>query len=283
MYGLYCCDFGNKQHEDVSFGNRAKIIEERIQGRVQPLHFGVNYHEEPLEFTLIFGGDEPIDRYDMQTIARWLTGHQQYQWLTIEEPDMTSLHFRCLIRELTPISVGWFQYAFSADVICDCPYAYSNLFEQSFELPSSGSKRVILRNYGTARECIRPKIAIKDGSSEGVRNLRIINHTTGNVMTFTGMPAGRKKILIDCNTGIVTGNIVTTHNEGGVVIIVNEDGEEIIQEDDNEVETQSSLDMYPYFNFEYIEMEDGDNDLEIIGDNKALVVFTGRYLHNVGA
>ena len=256
MYGLYCCDFGNKQHEDVSFGNRAKIIEERIQGRVQPLHFGVNYHEEPLEFTLIFGGDEPIDRYDMQTIARWLTGHQQYQWLTIEEPDMTSLHFRCLIRELTPISVGWFQYAFSADVICDCPYAYSNLFEQKFELTGEESTRSILRNFGTARECIRPTIVIDDSAGDGISQITLTNHTTGNVMQFDDMPTGKKIITVDCNTGILT---ATSPDTSGVI------------------------DMYPYFNFEYIEMEDGDNDLEITGDGKATITFTGRYLHNVGA
>lgn len=256
MYGLYCCDFGSKQHEDVSFGNRAKIIEERILGRVQPLHFGVNYHDEPLQFTMIFGGDQPIDRYDMQTIAMWLTGHQQYQWLTIEEPDMEGLSFRCLIRELTPISVGWFQYAFSADVICDCPYAYSEPFKQTFEITSGESTSCLLRNFGSARDHIRPVLNIDVADESTMSWVHIINHATGDEMRFDDIPSGTISIIVDNDTGIIEGSSKNT---------------------------SSVVDVYPYFNFEYIKMASGDNWLEISSDGNIKITFSGRYLHNVGA
>lgn len=256
MYGLYCCDFGNKQHDDVSFGNRAKIIEERIQGRVQPLHFGVNYHDEPLEFTMIFGGDEPIDRYDMQAIALWLTGYQQYQWLTIDEPDMEGLFFRCLIRELTPISVGWFQYAFSAEVICDCPYAYSAPFEQTFDITDIDSTSILLRNFGTAREPIRPAIKIENTGEKLMTYISVYNNTTKSGIKFEGLPEGILSISVDNDTGIVKG-------------ISNG--------------TSAEVDIYPYFAFDYLEMASGDNDVEITSDADVVVTVSGRYLHNVGA
>lgn len=246
-FGLYCCDFGSTQHQDNAFGNKAKIIEERINDRVRPLHFGVNYHDEPLTFTMIFGGDEPFDRHDMQAISKWLTGYQQYQWLKINQPDMQDVVFRCLIRELTPISVGWFPYAFSAEVICDCPYAYSNEFEQSYDVQSGDI--IMLRNLSTAREILRPVMTIDIPS--GTKSFSLTNKSNGNqVFAFTGLPGGALHIVIDNETGIIT-------------------------------ETTQGLDMYPYFNFNFFEMALSDNFLFVEGDAK--VTFTGRYLMNVGA
>ena len=101
-YGLMICDIGNHTQDDVAFGNEATIIETRLNNRIQPIHFGVNYHEEPLSFTLIIGSERPLDRYEFQNIAMWLTGHQQYQWLTIDQPDLDGVMFHCLVTSPHP-------------------------------------------------------------------------------------------------------------------------------------------------------------------------------------
>ena len=104
MYGLMIYDYDGNGQGNVSFGNQAAIVETRTNNRIQPLHFGVNYHQKPLEFKLVFGAENPLDRYDLQNISMWLTGHQQYQWLSIDQPDLEHVQFRCLITKLPPSS-----------------------------------------------------------------------------------------------------------------------------------------------------------------------------------
>ena len=54
-FGMFISDIGNKKHGDNVFGNQANVVETRIANRIKPLHFGVRYNDNPLEFSLIFG------------------------------------------------------------------------------------------------------------------------------------------------------------------------------------------------------------------------------------
>ena len=130
MYDLMLYDFDGRSQDDVAFANKASIVETRINNRIQPIHFGVNYHKEPLEFKLVFGAQRALDRYELENISMWLLGKQDYSWLSIEQPDMNKIQFRCFITELTPLSFGWLPVAFEATVRCDCPYAYGPYFEK---------------------------------------------------------------------------------------------------------------------------------------------------------
>lgn len=107
MYGLMLCDIDGDGQENVSFGNTGEIIETRILNRIQPIHFGVNYHQSPLKFKLVFGSDRYLDRYELENISMWLLGHQNYKWLSIDQPDLERVQFKCIITELTPISIEW--------------------------------------------------------------------------------------------------------------------------------------------------------------------------------
>ena len=55
MYGLMVYDIGGRGQSDVTFGNKASIVETRTNNRIQPIYFGTNYHSKPLEFKLVFG------------------------------------------------------------------------------------------------------------------------------------------------------------------------------------------------------------------------------------
>lgn len=107
MFSMYVADMSSNKHSANSFANQANIVEKRLANRITPIHYGVRYNDNPLSFTLIFGADHKLDRYEMQAVAKWLTGYQDYQWLSIDQPDMDHIQFRCLVQELTPIHLSW--------------------------------------------------------------------------------------------------------------------------------------------------------------------------------
>lgn len=88
----------------------------------------------------------------------WLTGHQQYQWLTIDQPDLDGVMFHCLVTSLTPISYGWLPYGFEVEIVCDCPYAYGFPFEKQFAV--SGETEILFRNEGSVREYLKPQLLL---------------------------------------------------------------------------------------------------------------------------
>lgn len=245
-YGLIICDIGGTTQDNVSFGNKASIIEARTMSRIKPIHYGVNYHEDPLKFNIVFGSEKSLDRFDMEKIAFWLTGYQEYQWLSINQPDLMHVQFRCLITELTPIYNGWLPVAFEATVLCDCPYAYGKEF--CSEIDMSGDRSIIFKNEGSVREYLKPVVTV--ALLPGVTDFKIINHSdSGREFCFTGLPASGVEFVVQ--------------NESGIM-------EEL---------TSNGINLYQYFNMNFFRLVEGDNRLQIIGDGKLQI--SGRFLHNV--
>ena len=246
LYGMFVADIGSNKHNNNDFGNQANIVETRIANRITPLHFGVRSHDQPLSFTLIFGSEQYMDRYQLQEVSNWLTGYQEYQWLSIDQPDMEHIQFRCLIQKLTPISVGWLPIAFEAQVLCDCPYGYSYPFEERIQI--NGTTGYRFYNDSTIKENLKPDLKIE--LAAGCTNFAITNKTTKQTLRLSGLPAGGLQILID--------------NENEVM-----------------VEKTDGYDLYSFFNFQFFEVASGDN--ELIFDGSGTVTISGRYLYNVGA
>lgn len=245
MYGMYVADIGNKKHGDHSFGNVANIVETRIANRVTPIHYGVRYHDEPLTFTLIFGADRVLDRYELQEISKWLTGYQEYQWLSIDQPDLEHIQFRCLVESLTPISMKWMPMAFEAKIVCDCPYGYSYPFEKTYVIHEETA--VLFYNDGSSRVPLKPIIEVS--LAQGCTELTITNHTTGETVRFYDLPSGGISFVVDSENEVVAAEDVT--------------------------------DIYECFNYVFPSFVAGDNRLTITGDG--IVKLSGRFLYNVGA
>lgn len=244
VYGVHIYDFGSQGQKAVSFGNKANVVETRLVSRVQPIHYGVNYHTSPLEFTFVFGSiNKALDRYEMEDIAMWLTGRQEYQWLMIGQPDLEHVRFRCIITQLTPIHHGWLPYAFEATVRCDCPYAYGFPFERSY--PIRGETTVVFQNEGSSREYLRPIISFSPYRS--VETVSITNASDGNrKFEITGIPQGTP-FTVDCNTGIITAS--------------------------------NGTNLYDGFNMNFPRFVQGDNVLTVIGNGTMTI--SGSFLHNV--
>ena len=245
MYGMMIYDIGGRGQDDVPFGNKGNIVETRTNNRIQPIHFGVNYHEKPLEFNLVFGSERALDRFEMEDIAFWLTGHQSYQWLSIDQPDMENIQFRCLITQLTPIYHGWLPVAFEANIVCDCPYAYGFPFEMSY--PISGSTDILFRNESSVREYIKPVLTYTPSGGES--ELTIINHDDNDrIFQIKDLPSSGICVVVDNNNGIIQ-------------------------------EINYGYNLYDGFNLNFFRFVHGDNNLEVTGNGELTI--SGRFLYNV--
>lgn len=245
MYGLMIYDIGGRGQNEVSFGNKASIVEAKTTGRVQPLHFGVNFHESPLEFTLVFGSMKELDRYEMEDVALWLTGYNEYRWLSIDQPDMELMQFRCIVTQLTPIFHGWLPVAFEATIRCDCPYAYSYPFSKQYVVDSKDS--ILFRNESSVREYVKPVLTFSP--SPGTTSLSIINESdNGREFRLDNIPAG---------------SIVEIDNNNGII---------------RDIGPYKS-NLYPGFNLNFFRFVQGDNKINVSGSG--ILTINGRYLYNV--
>lgn len=246
QHGLMLYDFDGNRQNDVAFGNKASIVEQRINNRIQPIHFGVKYHEKPLQFKLVFGSDREFDRYELEDISFWLTGHQEYQWLSINQPDMELVQFKCLITELTPLSHGWLPVAFEATVVCDCPYAYGFEFEKQYQI--NGSTEILFRNESSVREFIKPNLIFVP--NVGTTKLCIINHDDNN-----------REFLID-NIPASDGVSIAVDNSNGII-----------------QERTYGYNLYGGFNLNFFRFVHGDNLLTVTGNGTLTI--SGRFLYNI--
>lgn len=249
-YGLMVYHFGSEGQDDVSFQN-GEIIEDRIPGRYDALTYGL-VQNQSLEYTLVFGANmesidanESIDRYEVETIAAWLTGHSTRRWLTIIQDDMESFRYKCFISELKLITYGDMPWAFSCKVSCDSPFAYSIPEEYSYTV--AGTSQVTLFNRSTFGGFYRPRveIAMHGGNSISIQNLSDGNRT----FQFSSLPGSRSlEIYVDNKNQVITNNM--------------------------------DLNLYPYFNMRFMRLVRGDNLLRISGD--ATVKFICEFPANIG-
>lgn len=242
-YGLMLYDFNGSGQNNVAFGNTASIVETRVNNSIYPIHFGVNYHSSPLQFKLIFGSMNPLDRYEIESISLWLTGHQDYCWLQICQPDLEHVQFRSIITQLTPITDGWLPYAFEATVICDCPYAYGFPFEYRYDIDKTAN--ILFRNNSSVREYIKPTLTYTSNYN-GV--LSIVNHNDNErEFRLANIPSSTC-VIIDNDHGIIQ-------------------------------ETAGKTNLYSGFNLNFFRLVHGDNNLTISGNGTLII--SGRLLYNV--
>ena len=204
----------------------------------------MNYNKTPLQFKLIFGSEHELDRYEMETISYWLTGHQTYQWLSIDQGDLERVQFKCLITQLTPIFHGWLPVAFEATVICDCPYAYGFEFNKQYAI--NGQTDILFRNESSVREFIKPTITFVP--SVGVTTLSIVNHNDRD-----------REFRID---DIPSSSVVEVNNLSGILL-----------------EKRYGRNLYDGFNLNFFRLVHGDNNLTVTGNGTLTI--SGRFLYNV--
>lgn len=248
-YGLMLYDFGSTTHGNSEYA-KVDIQEDRIPGRTRSLFYGTSY-EDPLEFKLVFGAmedvannDEPIDRSEMEVIAGWLTGHNEYKWLMIDEFGLESIRYRCIITDLKTIEVDMYKWAFECTVHCDSPYGYT--LPEQFTYQVDGTSSVVLHSRSSMNAAYLPVVSIRLNDNG---NFSITNSSDGGKeFTLTGYPQTSDTITVNSETGVVS--------------------------------SASGLNVYPYLNFAFPRLVRGKNELTITGNGT--VTFTCEFPVNVG-
>lgn len=233
-YGLMVYSFGSNSQSDTKFQS-GDIVEDRINGRYDALTYGVRQNGS-LEFNLVFGANvESIDRnmhlerYEIEAISSWLTGHQQRKWLSIMQDDMHEYRYKCFITDLRLITHGLEPWAFSCTVSCDSPFGYT--YPEILEYPVNGTLDEIVFNRSSYNGYYKPVVEL-DISSGG--NFSICNHDDADrTFTFTSLPTGSYTIVVDNQNQVLTAS--------------------------------NSLNLYPYFNSKFLRLVRGGNHLTFTG------------------
>lgn len=247
-YGLMLYDFGSTKQGDSKYAS-IEVHEDRVPSRARSLFYGTSY-SKPLEFTLVFGANEdsesygePIDRQDMEIIGSWLTGHSEYKWLAIDQPDMEGIRYRCIINDLETIELSMCKWAFKCTVHCDSPFAYT--IPEQFTYTVDGSADIVLHSRASSNMPYYPTVTISGLLGEDVE---IVNHDF-NGSTF-------RLLLADTNITDVVAN-----GETGIL-------------------SGSIGNLYSYFNFCFPALVRGVNHLSIKGSGT--YTFTCEFPVNVG-
>lgn len=200
QYGLILCDFATAKQEAGKINDGLSIQESRTTRRFTPLHYGI-INNSPKTFPLVFvvsDSSHKLDRYDVASIAGWLTGHADYKELIIVQPDMQRIYYKCIITNLEQIEVGMRIIGFTATVVCDSPYAYFSLPDTQIEYNQTHS--VLYRNFSNVNEYYYPVIEITCEDTD----FEFINTTNQTTFSLTGLPTGAKTIKIDALNQVMT-------------------------------------------------------------------------------
>lgn len=248
-FGLMLYEIDGFQQGNSKFATQ-ELQEERIAGSMKTLFYD-SWYKEPLEFTLIFGAGEyeanerePIDRYEMQRVAAWLTDQREYGWLTIDQPDLEGIRYRCIMTGLEMVELHGDKWAFKCTAHCDSPYAY--LLPRAYAYIVSGEQTVNIRSRSSANDAYYPIIHIKINSGDSFSWTN--NREMERPFTLTNLPQGLGEITIDGERGLIM--------------------------------AESGVNLYQYCNFQFPRLLRGDNAITIAGNVQISIVC--EYPVNVG-
>ena len=158
-FGVELYDVGRGGSSEYKFTSTGKSEDDSTARRYNVFHYGI-VNNTPHSFALTFGPTldrydthTPFDRFEIEKIAAWLTGWQDYDWLYIAQPDMDGFRYRCMISDLSIVYQGQEPWAFSAVVTCDSPFGYTR--EQTFEYQIQGTSEITFYNRSSYNGYLR--------------------------------------------------------------------------------------------------------------------------------
>lgn len=197
-YGLYYYEISGHSQDDGVINSGFSIVDDQVNRLYRPIHYGVKRGKH-MEFDMIFGALEPIDRTAVANIMGWLVGRKQYAPLVIDQPDMQQYIYYAIITTVEMIEVTGLPVAFSAHVVCDSPYAYI-----SYSVSSDGDN-FVFNNSTNTRELVSPIIAMNIPS--GVRSVLIWFAGQKFCFNYDGDLSGDIALYIDCEACLAEGTI----------------------------------------------------------------------------
>lgn len=246
-------NIGSYGQDDVDF-SVGEVMEDRINSRYDSLLYGL-VQNEPLVFTLVFGidpgdlaGETCFTRGEVARITEWLTGHQTYRILKIDQQDMQGYRYHAMVTGLKLIADGGLPVAFSAEITCDSPFAY--LDPITYVVPLNGYDMVLyLDSPSTTNGYIYPVFDIQLSDATYVQLMN--SNDSGRTMRIDNIPSGSISIHIDCQNQIIT--------------------------------TNTGYNLYPGFNMKFLRLIPGENDIYINTDGTGEFRTVCEFPVNIGA
>ncbi len=240
----------NASQEQTAFASNIKVLEDRPMRKYTSYCYGGSY-EDSLQFTLVLGVSEErkssgrdFDRWEMQRISSWLTGHRQYKWLQIVQDDLTNVRYHCMISNLTSIEISGYCWGYQCRVTCDSPFA--QLLPETYHYDFSGSLQILFRNKASINDPYYPKMRLSIQSGD---SFSIVNHSDGDrEFSLKGIPLTSGQIDVDHELQII--------------------------------QCSGGLNLYPHWNKKFLRLKPGDNSMTISGTGS--VDFTCSFPVNVG-
>lgn len=258
-FDLMMYDFGSASQSQGSFAGGATIVESHVPRKWKPYFYGTKI-EGKLSFTMIFGvnikrldEEKYLDRYEMEAIASWLTGHKKYMWLEIEQDDMRYYRYHCMITNLAMVEYGNIPWAFQATVECDGPYAY--LYPQEFRFDvESGETEISIFNESSHNGYYYPLLYIVFGDNKPTQ-ITITNNSDNDRETAIGseekpIPTTISRIDMDNDHCILS--------------------------------CAEGLNLYQHFNFKFFRLLRGQNNLTVKTDAAVTLSFVCEFPVNIG-
>lgn len=251
-YGLMVYDFSSYAQGDIPLPSAGEPVTERLERKYRSFLYGLKQNA-PLEFSFVFGLQEPsidahdpLDRWDIEVIASWLTGHDTYRWLEIEQPDMETFRYRCVISELRIVTSGMESWAFSCKASCDSSFAYLHPQTVSYQA-RGGPQTVSLFNRSTYNGYYYPLTEMRFSGGDFCR---ITNHSDGGrVFSLEGLPKGAPlTVWVDHDNQVITNSL--------------------------------GINLYSHCNLQFFRLRRGDNELVLEGDCE--IVISCEFPVNVG-
>lgn len=258
-FDLMVYDVGSATQSQGRFASGVTIVESQVPTRWKPYFYGTKM-EQKQSFTMVFGVNEKrldegkyLDRYELEAIASWLTGHKQYLWLEIEQGDMRYFRYRCIVTELNMVEYGNIPWALQATVVCDGPYAY--LYPQEFRFDvESGETEISIFNESSHNGYFYPLLYIVLGNDKPTK-VTITNKSDNDRETAIGseekpIPTTISRIDIDNDHGVLS--------------------------------CAEGLNLYQYFNFKFFRLLRGQNNLIVKTDAPVTLSFVCEFPVNIG-
>lgn len=251
-YELMMYEVGGSDAQGATkFAGTQSIVEEYLPSRWKPLFIGTRY-ENKLEFSITFGVNQTridegkyLSRTELANIAAWLTGHSNYKYLSIGQDDMSSYRYKCFVTQLTTIDYGSVPWAITATIVCDSPFGY--MLPRTYTYTISGSQTITFNNLSNVGKYYMPKITFIPNDNDAgliIRNLS----DKDREFQFYSFPGAVTKIYIDNENCLITNS--------------------------------ADLNLYKYFNFNFLRLIKGTNTLEVEGNGT--LIFECEYPIDIG-
>lgn len=233
--GLYLFSTNSKE-TNIDGGAKLKLHTDKTNISYKHNLLGVS-EDDALKFNLAFGSLEPLSRYDISSIQRWLFGHREYKKLQIMQEDMLGVHYNCILTEPKITTIGNVPYMFECKVVCDSPFAWEN--KATYEYVLNGTQKTITHiNTSDVNDYTYPIIEFDSAIAN-------------NTISLVNLSNDNRDTRIE---NLASGEKITLNNENQII------------------ESSTNLNRLGQFNKNWFELVPGENQIKVSGNVGALKI-----------